>query len=213
MVPKGEWKSPERVPRRSSHFPKKKRFKLKVVDFGILSHPVEVASDGLVRSGSHNYYEFHVILVVTVARMGEHSKVDSCLHKLIFVPKMIRIAWGWSSSQTTHSVAQLPIEDNPENGTSVGSQDARSFHVPRNALHVPQFRPQKRYPSLPKLSATLHGWPNAAAPAVQLGYGHSVANNERNQSLLNSIVVVRCMHDVCLANDFKNCSPSFCEHV
>lgn len=105
------------------------------------------------------------------------------------------------------------IKDNPENGTSVGSQDARSFHVPRNALHVPQFRPQKRYPSLPELSATLHGWPNAAAPAVQLGYGHSVANNERNQSLLNSIVVVSCMHDVCLANDFKNCSPSFCEHV
>lgn len=95
------------------------------------------------------------------------------------------------------------IKDNPENGTSVGSQDARNFRVPRNALHVPQFLPQKRYPSLPELSATLHGWPNAAAPAVQLGYGHSVANNERNQSLLNSIVVVRCMHDVCLANYFK----------
>ena len=89
-------KSPERVPRRSSHFPLETiRFKLQVVDIGMLSHPIEVASEGLVRNP------------IDCCQDGEHSKADSCLYKLIFVPKMIRIAWGWSSSQTMHSVAQF----------------------------------------------------------------------------------------------------------
>ena len=183
-----------------------------MVDFGIFSHPGEVASEGLVRSGSHttNFMSsWWWLLPGWGAFQGGLMFVTSWF----LFPKWFEYLGGDPPPKQRTQLLSLPIEDNPENGTSVGSQDARSFHVPRNALHVPQFRPQKRYPSLPKLSATLHGWPNAAAPAVQLGYGHSVANNERNQSLLNSIVVVRCMHDVCLANDFRNCSPSFCEHV